>query len=127
MRATDTLCPGLSGLAGIKSLRLAAVAISFVCFTQNICFGLDAGVLSPADLRTEYASNPLGINVPWPILPASPGYRAITIKPHLPKGLTYVNSSLRTVMREIVSNWDIRNGYVHNSWEIETVENIDNT
>ena len=47
------------------------------------------------------------------IMPASPGYKTITIKPHLPRGLTYVNSSLRTVMGEIVSNWDIRNGYVH--------------
>ena len=38
------------------------------------------------------------------IMPASPGYKTITIKPHLPRGLTYVNSSLRTVMGEIVSN-----------------------
>jgi alpha-L-rhamnosidase len=45
------------------------------------------------------------------IQPASPGYKEITIKPTVPKGLTNVKASLSTVMGEIVSEWDAGNGY----------------
>ncbi len=45
------------------------------------------------------------------IRPASPGYRQIVIKPHVPAGLANVKASLRTVMGEIVSAWDTASGY----------------
>jgi alpha-L-rhamnosidase len=44
------------------------------------------------------------------IRPAQPGYKEILIRPAFPKGLTWVNCSLRTVMGEIVSNWKFQNG-----------------
>ncbi len=44
------------------------------------------------------------------IRPAEPGFRQILIRPALPKGLTWVKCSLKTVMGKIISNWDTRNG-----------------
>jgi alpha-L-rhamnosidase len=46
------------------------------------------------------------------ICPALPGYREILIRPAFPRGLTFVSSSLRTVMGEIVANWSVQNGLV---------------
>jgi alpha-L-rhamnosidase len=46
------------------------------------------------------------------IRPALPGYREILIRPAFPRGLTFVRSSLRTVMGEIVARWRVQNGLV---------------
>ena len=44
------------------------------------------------------------------IRPAMPGYKEVLIRPAFPRGLTFVSSSLRTVMGEIVVNWRVQNG-----------------
>jgi alpha-L-rhamnosidase len=46
------------------------------------------------------------------IRPALPGYREILIRPVFPRGLTFVSSSLRTVMGEIVTRWRVQDGLV---------------
>jgi alpha-L-rhamnosidase len=49
------------------------------------------------------------------IRPLTPGYRTISIKPYIPKGLTYVKSSIKTVMGMVISNWDKSGSvYTHN-------------
>jgi alpha-L-rhamnosidase len=48
------------------------------------------------------------------IMPSTPGYRTIRIKPFIPQSLTYVNSSVKTVKGTVTSNWN-RSGstYTH--------------
>lgn len=40
------------------------------------------------------------------IQPLTPGYRTISIKPYIPNDLTYVKSSVKTVMGLVTSDWD---------------------
>ncbi len=39
------------------------------------------------------------------IIPATPGYKTIIIKPNIPQGLEYVKSSVRTVHGLVISDW----------------------
>lgn len=44
------------------------------------------------------------------IRPLTPGYRTISIKPYLPNGLTHVQTSVKTVMGLVTSNWEKSSG-----------------
>ena len=48
------------------------------------------------------------------IRPLKPGYEIISIKPCIPDGLTFVNSSIKTVLGLVTSNWNKFDGvYTH--------------